>query len=253
MPTAGLDWIREVLAVHGKLIGGTGIIYYGPDGWFRKENNRGVQLLGDICPALFDILKKQYTGSRPWYQTLSWRAKAFRSGEYLRFSRPEFAPSVEMVQDAVYNNKSLYLEQIREVHEQEVILKHGDGPGLYICGELDLERIRIGHSKEVATRDMDGHYHIDRIIATPDTRAAKDLEDLVLRELRVHSLLLDPYRQSKSKFIFQPGTNALEVVNRITNAKDFFGRRFFNRNKINESSGVVKKLRFRVRAKGESL
>jgi hypothetical protein len=245
MPYAGVDWMREVFACHCKALGGTGLIYYGPTGFFGGKNNRGIQLIEDLCPGLSDLIKKQYTGEQEWHEVLSWRMKAFRDGEYKGYSRPEFAQSIELVQDSVYNNKRLYVEQFLEVTEREALLKHGSGPGLYICGEPDPTRVRIGQSAEVTKRKMEGFFYIDTIIATPDERAAKDLEAYLLKELSVHPLVLDPYRQSKSLFMFKPGVSAVLEVKRIITAHNFYGRRFFNRNKIDELKGVVKEIVFR--------
>jgi hypothetical protein len=238
------SWLSDpILGPTKALMGHAGLELIEQNGGSKPRNmfsrdmkkNRMVQIVGDLVPSAIPRLKQVYP-DRDYAELIGWRARAAVEGEHERFLRPSFANTIALVSAAWARQKQIHPDDIYGMIERELLIKHGDGPGVYFRRDPEnSNRVYVGRSGRVVDRNK-GHSNsplmLAAIFSTQDELTAKYIEDEILLALREHP---DKVRGDRGLFIFKPSVDAYALAYSIFEAKRFSRLMFHNRNRVSET------------------
>jgi hypothetical protein len=198
--------------------------------------NEMAQVVGDLIPAAMPRLKEVYPKGEP-AALVGWRSRAvIEGGEHETFLRPSFRSTLDLVMRAWDKQKQISVFDIHSVIERELIIRHGDGPGVYFRRDPEgANRVYVGITGDAADRNK-GHNNsplrMGAIFSTQDKRTAQYIEGEIHLELRQHPDLV--YAIGRGLFIFKPHVDAFALAHVIFEAKRFSRLVFHNRNQVIE-------------------
>lgn len=236
---AGIDW-EEQKPAHAKLLMGIAMLdshfkYGNPKDFYSLNNNKSVQLIGDLMPGMIDYIKERYIGKQPLSKYLSWRGRAIipkHMGGNAQYN--DFIPliaSLELIWDCYHNNKIVTFDNIAEAQERLILSQQGKCSGVYIRFDpLVIERGYVGEGKNLSKRNKahnNSPYRIYSFLATIDKICAVTLQNMILDQLT--------YKLGYTvtgKFEVPTGSDAMKVVGEIIKIQHI--QRFYNTVKIVE-------------------
>lgn len=212
-------------------------------GYTRSENNRCVEIIGDIMPVGYlDDLTKAYFGPLPFGEYIGNRMARAKSlyrnggGELKTFMSPEHHRSFNLCKKSLFRSRRLHTDEIYNACQKDLKLWHSDHPGVYIRVIPGREhRPRIGEGKKSGGRGSVsyGEYKLVKVFTTSDKRSAWDIEQEVVSLARAHDV-----KVVDSVFHFPEGEDGIGLLSGMIVNSPLFPR-YFQHHTISEKAEKI--------------
>jgi hypothetical protein len=190
-----------------------------PEGYF--SGTKVFDVVNDLFPAGPRLLQTLIADNQDITKLIPWRGRAYYEGEYKKYLNTP--ATVNLIKDHLDKNKRLYPEDVYEARAEILRIEFNGKPGVYLLQNPDLLHIiYVGVTEDLGDRPHGREVGIvTDCWATTDYEGAELFEKHIHKDIQKHELLLEKYKKSKGKFVFEYGLDGRTIAKEVIAGLEF--------------------------------